>query len=354
MRKAVIDRETNHRKRVTLREIADVSGVSVSTVSLVLSGKAVASRISEDVGQRVWQVATEMDYSPNLLVRSLQQGRTNILSFYSAFRNRERDDLYLDRLSAALERSAGKSGYDLLTYCRVAQSPDEVYQSLNGGRTDGLIFFGPNEGDPLLNLLRNSRLPTVILNHTDRIGGISYVTDDMESGIQKIGAALVERGHRRIAAISGTPLLGADAPLRIRLLRQYLENHGVAIPDRWIVPIGEGSPMSAPETLRFLLREPDPPTALFCWHDRVGYRMLEACDALGVSVPKQLSLVGYDGLHWPSTSSHLLASVFVDLEPLVETAVGFLDRLIQGEPGPLYKMFPVTFDKGTTLGAASS
>lgn len=343
-------REETKRKRVTLQEIAGLAGVSVSTASLVLSGKGTASRISLDVDRRVRQVALEKDYAPNLLVRSLQQGRTNILSFYSAFRNRERDDMYHDRLTAALERSAGKSGYDLLTYCRVGQSPEEVYLSLNGGRADGLLFFGPNEGDPLLSLLRNSRLPTVILNHVDRQGGISYVTDDMENGIRQVAEALLSRGHRRIAAVSSSTLLSADAPTRVTLLRQSLAEGGVEIPDHWIVSADEKEGHSPIKALRFLLDDPEPPTALFCWHDRVGYRMLEACDALGVSVPDQLSLVGYDGLHWPSTSAHMLASVSVDLDLLVEKSISFLDRLILGESGPLQTMFPVTFEPGTTLG----
>lgn len=341
--------ENSKRKRVTLQEIAGLAGVSVSTASLVLSGKGTASRISTDVDRRVRQVAMEKDYAPNLLVRSMQQGRTNVLSFYSAFRNRERDDMYLDRLTAALERSAGKCGYDLLTHCRVGQSPEEVYLALNGGRADGLLFFGPNEGDPLLSLLRTSRLPTVILNHVDRLGGISYVTEDMEDGIRQIGEALVSRGHRRIAMVSSSTVLSADAPSRVNLLRQFLAEKGVLIPDRWIVSADEKEGHSPTSALQFLINEPEPPTALFCWHDRVGYRMLEACGNLGVSVPDQLSLVGYDGLHWPSTSAHLLASVFVDLDLLVEKSISFLDRLILGEPGPLQTMFPVSFEPGTTL-----
>jgi len=343
-------RNANQRKRVTLREIAGLAGVSVSTASLVLSGKGAMSRISEDVGRRVRQVAQENDYSPNLLVHSLQQGRTNVLSFYSAFRNRERNDLYQDRLSAAMERSAGVRGYDLLTFCRISLSPEEIYRSLNGGRADGLLFFGPNEGDPLLALLRNSRLPTVILNHADPGDEISYVTEDMESGLRQVAEALKVRGHRRIAAITGTARLGADAPFRIERLRQILAEDDITLPESWVIPVGIDSLLSPQEALRSLLAYPEPPTALFCWHDRIGYRMLEACDELGIAVPDQLSLVGYDGLHWPSTSSHLLASVVVDLELLVETAVQFLDRLIQGEDGLLKEVFPVSFDPGTTLG----
>lgn len=350
----MMQQEGKTRKRTTLREIAGLAGVSVSTASLVLSGKGAALRISEEVGKRVRQVASENDYSPNLLVRSMQRGKTNILSFYSAFRNREPNDVYFDRLRGAIERTAGNQGYDLLTYCRASQSAEEVYQSLNGGQADGLLFFGPNEGDPLLALLRSSRLPTVILNHVDRVGSISYVTDDMENGMRLVANALLEKGHQRIAAIAGASRLGADSPLRVGLLQRYLAERGVTLPDRWIVPVSTESATSPRQALEFLLAEPNPPTALFCWHDRIGYRMLEVCEELGVVVPEQLSLIGYDGLHWPSTSAHRLASVTVDLERLAETSILFLDRLIQGEDAPLKEMFLGKFEPGTTLGTPSA
>src|SRR5439155_25572927 len=93
--------------RSTLKEIAWEAGVSVSTASVVLSGKAAQRRISRAVQRRVQEVARQHDYSPNLLVRSLQEGRTHILSFYNAFGHRHRDDLHMDRLSTAIERAAG-------------------------------------------------------------------------------------------------------------------------------------------------------------------------------------------------------------------------------------------------------
>src|SRR5258708_29080359 len=85
--------------RSTLKEIAREAGVSVSTASVVLGGKAAQRRISHAVQRRVQEVARQHDYSPNLLVRSLQEGRTHILSFYNAFGHRHPDELYIDPLA---------------------------------------------------------------------------------------------------------------------------------------------------------------------------------------------------------------------------------------------------------------
>ncbi|MES2460319.1 MAG: LacI family DNA-binding transcriptional regulator [Armatimonadota bacterium] len=337
--------------RVTLKEIAAQAGVSVTTASLVLAGKGAARRISGEVEVRVREVAAARDYSPNLLVRSLQDGRTNILSFYSAFGHREQDDLYMDRVSTAVERAAGARGYDVLVHCDVSRSVDETYRRLNGGRADGLLFFGPYQNDPLLPLLRGSRLPTVLLNHQDPEGVLSSVLDDMHGGMASIVSTLISLGHRRIAAIANVPGLRSDAPFRIAALRELLGAAGIEIPDHWIIPLHRGSEHTPESALRLLLSEPEPPTALFCWHDRVGYEMLEACERLSVRVPTDLSLVGYDGIHWPSTARNVLASVEVPIDTLADAAVALLDSLIVGPDAPslVHQVFPVTFSSGDTL-----
>ncbi|GAB4466803.1 MAG: LacI family DNA-binding transcriptional regulator [Armatimonadaceae bacterium] len=334
--------------RVTLKQIAHSAGVSLSTASLVLSGKAAERRISASAARRVREVAHQLDYAPNLLVRSIRHGRTNIFSLYSSFQNRERGDLYMDRISSAIERAAGRLHYDVLVHCDFTRPINEIYNALNGGRADGLIFFGPTEGDPLVERLRSSRLPTVLLNHADETGKISSVREDMHDGMRQVGDELIRLGHRRIAAISGGPWSDADA--RISVLRTRLALDGISVPDRWVIPVIERDTDCAEKALRFLLSEPEPPTALFCWHDRVGYFLLDACERLGIAVPEQLSLIGYDGLHWPSASPHVLNSVAVDMDTLAESAVYLLDNIVQKKViPPVSELYPVTLSPGTTL-----
>ena len=336
--------------RTTLKEIARAAGVSVSTASVVLSGKSGERRISEEAAQRVREVALQRDYSPNLLVRSLQRGRTHVLGFYSAFKNREQSDLYMDRLSSAVERAAGSRGYDLLLHCDFHRPAEHIYQFLNGGMSDGLIFFGPHRNDPLLRLLRGSRLPTVLLLQMDEEDALSAVTDDMAAAMEKIAEELVVLGHRRIAAIANATESLTDAPVRIALLRRYLARYNVALPEERVIPLTEREPEIIDASLRRLFAENDPPTALFCWHDRIGYKVLESCERLKITVPERLSLIGYDGLHWPSTSAHVLASMEVPIVALVDEAVELLDQLILGKAmPPVCKSLIPTLSRGTTL-----
>jgi len=318
-------------RRTTLRDIARRTGVSVSTASLVLSNKAAERRISSDVVERVQQAASALDYSPNLLVKSLRRGQTHVLSFLNGFRNRDAHDFYMDRLSTAIERAGGALGYDILVYCDFRRSEQEMYRNLNGGRSDGLIFFAPLPTDPLLGYLRASSLPTVLINREDESGVLTSVRDDVEDGIRQIAQELARLGHRRIAMLTNEGDANPDAHARVRLLRRCLADRNIAVPDSWIIPTVESDDASVSSTLRYLVNEADPPTAIFCWHDRLGYRVLEHCSTLGIPVPDQVSVVGYDGLRWPAKAPHILASVHIDLEQIAETTVRNLDNLIHGK-----------------------
>jgi DNA-binding LacI/PurR family transcriptional regulator len=341
--------------RPTLSDIAAQAGVSVSTASLVLSDKAKQRRLSDDVVARVRKVAAELDYSPNLLVQSLQQGRTHTISFFNSFRTRSHDDMYMDRLSTAIEQAGGSLGYDILVYCVFERSVEETYRHLNGGRCDGLILFAASPDEPLLPYLRTSRLPVVLINAVDPGEALSYVKEDHVSGLSQVADRLIAFGHRRIAAMTNVPGGNRDADLRISLLRQFLAARGVPIPDRWIVCTDDDRYGDAEGALSFLMSEPEPPTAIFCWHDRLGYQVLEHCERLGIDVPSQLSLIGYDGLRWPAQARHVLASVQVDISGLAHEAIALLHQLIDGAiTSPIGKELPVTITAGTTLARPSA
>lgn len=334
-------------ERTTLFKVAESAGVSMSTVSLVLAGKAADRRISEDTRARVQKAAEELNYAPNLLTRSLRRGRTHILSFYNAYRHREAADLYMDTLASAIEVAGGNKGYDILVHCNYGRSPREVYQFLNGGLADGLILFAPLASDPLLPMLRKSALPVVLLNGCDTEKVLPSVADDVRTGMRLVARELIARGHRRIAVLV-PPYEVLDAEMRLKLLTDSLAAYGVSIPGHWIRPCRN----DATDVINFLISEPEPPTAIFCWHDRLAYGVLETCDRMGIAVPEKLSIVGYDGMYWPSATRHVAASVVVDLGSLARSAVELLDLYVNGYQGPLREdAFPVTFSAGTSLGS---
>lgn len=338
-------------ERATLHAVANLAGVSLSTVSLVLADKASERGISESTHRKVLKAAEELNYAPNLLTRSLKRGRTHVLSFFSSYRNRERNDLYMDKLSAAIETAGGAIGYDILVHCNSKRTPKEIYQFLNGGLADGLLLFAPRADDPLLALLRRSSLPVVILNGEDPLAQYPSVADDTAQGMRLIADRIVAAGHTRVATLVSPVADAPDSRRRVELLRTYLRDRDIDTPERQILAAGKDNVASVVDTLR---TDPEPPTAVFCWHDRLAYQFLEACETQGVSVPQDWSVIGYDGIHWPSRTSHIVASVEVDLDALAQAAVQLLDRTIL-EPGlpAAHHPQPVSFSCGSSLGAAN-
>lgn len=332
-------------RRSTLQDIATETGVSVSTVSAVLAGKAVQRRISPDVTARVQENANRRGFSPNRLVRSLQRGRTGIIAFYSAYRNRWRGDLYMDQLTKAVELAAGAHQYDLLTLTHHDRSAEEIYAQVNGGWADGLILFGARNDDPLLPLLERSHLPVVLFESASE-RGLPCVMADQADGLHQLAKVLVATGHRRIASLIGK--WRVDTGGRLPALSEQLIAAGLSSQDLTTYTLNRDK---LTDELPLILSGPEPPTALFCWNDHFGYSVLEACDTLGISVPDQLSVVGYDGIHWPSTSRHILTSVVVDLETVAHAAVDLLDARIVGTASDTPRhTVPVTLLPGTTLG----
>jgi len=171
------------------------------------------------------------------------------------------------------------------------------------------------------------------------------VVEDVSDGMRQIAAHLVTQGHRHIAAIVTPPEKRNDSWRRARELRNALRALGVDLPDDRIVPIWNEVDLAP------VLDRPDPPTALFCWHDRIGYAVLEACDRRAIRIPDELTLIGYDGLHWPSTSPHILTSVAVDIDATAIQAIRILNAQIQGANLPEQtRLLPVLLEPGTTSG----
>ena len=128
----------------------------------------------------------------------------------------------------------------------------------------------------------------MILTHRDEAGILSAVSEDMLSGMRRIASELMALGHRRIAALSS---FWADAGARIAALRGRLAEWNIPLPESWVIPMSDDT-VVLDDVLQTLMASPEPPTALFCWHDRVGYQMLEACELVGIAVPPQLTLAG--------------------------------------------------------------
>lgn len=334
------------RSRAKLRDVARLAGVSPGTASLVLSGKAEDRRIAEETHRRILAAAKELNYAPSLLHRSVRRGRTHILSFYSTFQNREPGDVYMDRLATAIEHAGGRHGFNVLVHCVFDADPAENHRYLNGGFADGVILFGPSADDPLVELLREGSLPVVLFNPEHMESALPSVLVDETGGLTDLADALFDAGHRRLVTIGPEQDRMGFVARRFETIQARYRERGVDVSDAPTVRRGE----TARETIERILASPTKPTAIFAWHDRLAYWLLEGCLELGVRVPEDLSIVGFDGIVWPSKTPHVVTSVHCSIEELGHRAVRLLARLVEGGDGPRTETLPARYLPGTTLG----
>ncbi|WP_456283595.1 LacI family DNA-binding transcriptional regulator [Microbacterium sp. JZ101] len=281
--------------RATIHDVARVAGVSVSTVSKVINGRY---GVSAKTSAHVLRVVTELGYESSLIAASLRRGRTHVIGVLVA----EFEPFALSLLEGISEALQG-TGYDLLSYAGSLSGPTEGQHEgwerrslsrLGGTLIDGAIIVTPTVEAP------SASVPVVAIDpHTGPAGATTVDSDNLEGAIAAT-RHLIELGHRRIAHVRGRRDL-ESARLREEGYRTALAEAGIAFDPALVVDGGYRSEESTPAAEQ-LLSLADPPTAVFAANDLSAIRTIEIARARGISVPDDLSVVGFDDI--PAAASH--------------------------------------------------
>lgn len=273
------------RARPTIRNVAERAGVSKSLVSLVMRG---SSNVSEARREAVLRAARELGYRPNAVARSLVEGRTRLIGalvadlhnpFFAEFLDGLQEELHGGGLRLLV--SSGRWDPDF-----AAEAVDAFLEL----RVDGLVLLSvvPEE-QALREAVR--AVPIVVVGERDlTVTGTDVIADDDELGGRLAVDHLVELGHRRIAHIEGTP--STSAAYRRNGYEAAMERHELGASVR--VERGDFTEEGGYRATRALLDSRLPPTAIFAPNDLAAIGALSAADDHGLSVPRDLSIVGYD------------------------------------------------------------
>ncbi|MET7799636.1 LacI family DNA-binding transcriptional regulator [Streptomyces decoyicus] len=279
----------------TIRGVAERAGVSKSLVSLVLQG---SPRVSNAKRQAVLEAIEELGYRPNAAARSLVARRTHTVGvLLNDMRNPWFVEL-LDGLNSLLQAHGLRMLMaDGRLDRRAGQDFARTFQEL---RVDGIVVVGTlPDTDGLAEVAE--RLPTVIAgNHEPRLPRVDLVANDDERGARLATEHLIGLGHRRIAHIAGQGLVGE---LRRRGFESAVRAHGLAASA--VVENGDGTEEGGYRAAVRLLNPSrgsgrhaaERPTAVFAFNDISGVGALSAAQELGLEVPADLSLVGYDNTY---------------------------------------------------------
>ena len=309
----------------TLKNIAQKTGFSVSTVSRVLHDKSKKYKISEATQQDIKNAAEELGYSLNKLARGLRLQRTLEIGVVVP-------DIANPFFSSLLKSIGGelrKGGYNLIVYDsdENISIEREAVKSLLEKRVDGLIIASVGQDYSHIQNIRDANIPLIMVDRCFDSLDIDSVSVDNVKGALLAVNHLIKEGHTRIAFIQG--LLGTYAnETRLQGYKQALENANITIDNQLIVGDDFRSLNGYLET-KHLLTISSPPTAIFTAGDLIALGALEACRENSKRIPDDVSLVTFDDPVFTSYLSPALTAIEQPITKMAEMAVAILYRRIQ-------------------------
>jgi LacI family transcriptional regulator len=309
--------------RVTIREIADLAGVSIATVSRVMNGH---SDVAEETRDLVMRVVRENGYATNRSARGLSAGRTGLVGvlvplvypvYFSAILSGAAEALYEQELRLVLSPTQHEHDREV-----------SLLDRLMHGMTDGALIVLPEESsEELARLLEQGYRFVVVDPRLPLDERVPSVSAAHASGADQAMSHLLGLGHRRIAAITG-PRGWVATEDRRRGYHAALAAKGIlpepALEVEADFEIGPGR-----DAAGHLLDLRDPPTAIFAFNDNLAIGALQAARDRGLRVPGDLSVVGFDDVEPATIVTPTLTTVRQPLAEMGRTAVNLLMRLLE-------------------------
>lgn len=316
---------------VTVYDIAKEAGVSSATVSRVINN---SESVTESTRAKVLEVIEKYNYKPNAIARSLYKKESETIGVIVI----DITNVFFSKLFLELEKAALKLGYNLFLCNSMGDNNLEsnYLKSLAEKQVDGIIFLGGriNEQNPKNEYVKEmqsiaKRLPLVTVNG-DMAGVDSYVVKtDEYSAFEKLIKYLNNLGHKEIAFLGGKKNI-VPTDLKIKALKDKSEELNLKIKEDWIIN-GEYTIEDGMRLMEKLLQTEKLPTAVMCINDAVAIGVLKAAKKYGFDIPKDLSIVGFDGIYLSEIFEPPLTTIRHNYEEIAQLAVNIIEDVKNGE-----------------------
>lgn len=316
-------------ERATMAEIAERSGVSLSTVSLVLRDKA---GVGAETRQRVLEVARELGYVPRRPAATLAPAISTVGLVLKA----DPDSLpaankFYSHVVAGIEMACRRHQVNLLYATMTVDEdsrPVELPRLLvDDGSADGLLILGAYLDEALMRLVERRATPLVLVDSYAVVDRYDSVLSDNFAGAYQAVTHLVERGHRHIALVGGHPQAYPSIQERQAGYQRALKDHGIA--DRYLAECHIVDTAEIVEATARLLHDSPQVTALFGVNDDVAITAMDAARELGRRLPDDLSVAGYDDIDVAECLTPSLTTMQVDKLGMGRLAVQLLINRIE-------------------------
>ena len=319
-------------RTATIDDVAKLAGVSIKTVSRVVNGEP---NVRDSTRARVNVAIARLNYRPNLAARNLATKSSHLVAL--VYDDPSAYDIpsssYVILLQQGVLKACRTAGFELLIHpCRYGDSDiDEQLKALiEQARPDGIVLAAPLSNiEKVVDSISATETPFVRISPGKPNGGVFAVSTNDREISAEMTRYLASLGHRKIAFLTGHP---AHAAVTNRFLgyKDGLERSGIPYSEQWVMA-GDNSIGSGEECARRLLRQEDPPTAIFAANDDMAAGVMRVAIRLGIDVPGQLSVAGCDDGALAQQIYPSLTTIRQPLDAMAERAALALIRKSHGE-----------------------
>lgn len=314
-------------KRITIKDVANEAGVSVTTVSFVLNGKA--DSVPDSTKERIYNATKKLHYTPNYTARSLVMGRTKMVGIIVP----SITNFFFAELVRLLQKKFAKHGYDIILSNNEERSDKDLkYIDLLSGRNiDGLIFtpsaesLFPENTEKVKELLDKLSIPFLFLDRY--ISDYPHISIDNRTSGYQMAEYLISRGHKKIGVVTGSRQLNSSNN-RLKGFCRKLEESNISFTEEYIYEGQYDIETGELAAERFLKTEV---TAIVAFSDMQAYGIYKKLKELGKRVPEDISVVGFDDNVYSSLLDKPLTTMRQPLEELASATVKAMLDMMHGK-----------------------
>ncbi len=270
---------------VTIKDVAREAGVAISTVSNVINQ---VDNVSEETKQRVLAAVEKLKYVPNFNARSLKSNKKNTVGLFLSSIQGD----YYRKLVQAVHLQCKMAGYMLNIYVSNENTSEEIYGMILSSGVEGAIIMNECLDDDYIERIARTHMPMVFIDRKQRGEYISSVVVDNYTGAELAMEYLIKQGHRRIGYIHGIDNI--DDRERFQAYLDVLGKYNIPVEDDLILTGYFEEAIAFSEMRQLFFKGVELPDAFFCANDEMAWGCIRALSGVGVLVPDQVSVIGFD------------------------------------------------------------
>lgn len=303
----------------TSGDVAKLAQVSQSAVSRTFTPGA---SVSADTREKVLKAARELGYRPNALARAMISGKSRLIAMMVAYLDNQFYPIVLEQLSRALQ----EQGYQVLLFMTETGKQDRVVQRILEYQVEGVVMASATLSSTLARECAKTGIPVVLFNRYVPSSPASSVTSDNIEGGRLLAKFLAEGRHERIAFIAGAEDSSTNRDREAGFYKGLAE-HGMTV---WARAVGGYSFTGAADAARELFTRKERPDAVFVANDHMAFSVMDVLRGeLGLKIPKDVSVVGYDDVPEAAWKGYDLTTISQSSESMIEATVAILLEQIE-------------------------